>query len=155
MGEKVPSCDSLKLIMIQPYKVWSYRFSIPGRGILRVASFELQVRVASCELRVESCEFKLRVASCELTFASCVLKNASSNLRVASFSYLRVENQGVFFKSGFLPLGGTIFLNELIWKLWHWLHEVPWYARLFPYLNTRSQEFKKECDQPESLNSSF
>ena len=51
-----------------------------GQGILRVASCELRVRVASA-----SCEFELRVrvASCEFQFASsiqlilCELNNAS------------------------------------------------------------------------------
>ena len=46
--------------------------SLSGRGILRAVSYQLRVRVASCEcdLRVESYELELRVASCELTCAS-------------------------------------------------------------------------------------
>ena len=53
-----------------------------GRGILRVASCELRVRVASssCELRVEMCEF--RVSFCEFN-STHTLRVEQCELRVS------------------------------------------------------------------------
>ena len=45
-----------------------------GRSILRVASYELQVRVASCELRVDMCELRVENASSNLRVDKCELR---------------------------------------------------------------------------------